>query len=95
MRTQLRRTSPFDSTRVVNMSDYSHLQIAAKDFSKKTLNQLSSKGIRLADVSWAPGTDGSFSNGERVYALVIDGCQYMRTYLQVLVCASSSWRGES
>ena len=70
-----------------------HHPIASKDFNCKTLNQLERKGVSVAGMSLAPGKDGSFANGERVYALVVDGCQYLRSHAQVLVCASSSWRG--
>jgi hypothetical protein len=71
-----------------------HHAIASKDFSRKTLSQLARKGIAVTGAAFAPGPDGSFANGERVYILVIDGCQYIRTHAQVLVCAASSWRGD-
>jgi hypothetical protein len=61
-----------------------HHAIASKDFSRKTLGQLTRKGIAISGASWAPGADGSYANGERVYALVIDGCQCIRTHGEVL-----------
>lgn len=71
-----------------------HHPIASKDFSRKTLGQLFRKGISVGGATVAPGADGTFANGERVYALVVNGCQYLRTHSQVLTCAASSWRGE-
>jgi hypothetical protein len=71
-----------------------HHPIASKDFSRKTLSQLTRKGIEIASATFVPGADGSFANGERAYALVVNGCQYLRTHSQVLVCAASSWCGE-
>lgn len=71
-----------------------HHPIASKDFSRKTLTALSRKGVAIGGATLAPGADGSYANGERAYALIVDGCQYLRTHSQVLVCAASSWRGE-
>lgn len=72
----------------------SHHSIASKDFSRKTLTALSRKGIAVAGMTFVPGADGSFANGERAYELVVNGCQYIRTHGQVLTCAASSWCGE-
>ena len=76
------------------MQNATHHPIASKDFSRKTLGQLARKGIAVAGAQFAPDAQGSFANGERVYVLVVNGCQYIRTHAQVLVCAASSWRGE-
>jgi hypothetical protein len=76
------------------MQNATHHPIASKDFSRKTLGQLARKAIAVAGATFVPGADGSYANGERAYALVVDGCQYLRSHAQVLTCAASSWRGE-
>lgn len=65
-----------------------HNNIAGRHFNRKTLNALSRKGITLIGSTWAPGADGSFANGQTIYALNDNGTQRMRSYLEVLAVAS-------
>lgn len=54
-----------------------------KDFSKATIKQLAARGITIVSTTWLPGTDGSFTNGERGYILNDNGTQRIRTWTQV------------
>jgi hypothetical protein len=61
-----------------------HHKVAGKDFSKKTLKALSSKGIAILSATYAPGPGGNYANGEVVYNLDDNGTGRTRSFLQVL-----------
>lgn len=71
-----------------------HHPIPSTHFAKKTLRQLSKKGITITGATWIPGADGSYANGETAYELEVNGCRYLRTFLQVRKAAESTWSGE-
>lgn len=60
-----------------------------KDFSKKTISALTSKGITLIGLTVIPGTgDLPFATGERGYILNDNGCQRILLFTQVLELAA-------
>lgn len=60
-----------------------------KDFSKKTISALTSKGITLTGLTVIPGTgDLPFATGERGYILNDNGCQRILLFAQVLELAA-------
>ena len=63
----------------------SRAKTASKDFDKRTIAHLLSRGIRITGTTWLPGTDGTYANGERGYILDDNGCQRIRNYAGVLL----------
>ena len=58
-----------------------------RDFSSKTRNALARKGITVLTVTFIPGSDGSFANGERAYNVSDNGCGRVWTFAQVMEAA--------
>lgn len=56
------------------------------DFSKKTINALARKGIRLIGLTVIPdsASDMPFASGERGYCLDDNGCHRIRSFREVL-----------
>lgn len=50
-----------------------HCEIAARDFSKQTLRNLSKKGMTLIGISAVPDENGSFLNPTRLYQINDNG----------------------
>ena len=65
-----------------------------KDFSKKTLAQLSRKNISIAGSVAVPAFEGDKYFSDVAYNLVWNGKGFIRTYSQVIVLAASSWNPE-
>jgi len=45
---------------------------SARDFSRKTRNALTKKGLTIVSSTWIPAAGGDFANGETAY-LISDG----------------------
>lgn len=60
-----------------------------KDFSRKTISSLTSKGITLIGLTVIPGTgDLPFATGERGYILNDNGTQRVMLFAQVMELAA-------
>jgi len=66
-----------------------------KDFSKKTLSQLSKKGISIVGQQAIPGFEGDKYFSGVAYNLAYNDTGFMRTHDQVIVLAASSWNPET
>lgn len=66
-----------------------------KDFSKKTLSQLSKKGITIVGTQAVPANEKDIYFSETAYKLAWEGKGFMRTHSQVLILAASSWNPET
>lgn len=66
-----------------------------KDFNKKTLANLSKKGISVISSQAVPAFDGDVYFSGVAYTLVYNECSFIRTHSQVLVIAVSSWNPET
>ena len=66
-------------------------QIAAKDFSHKTISQLERKQIEIIGTQAVPAFDGDKYFSGVAYHLSYNGTGFMRTHAQVIVLAQSSW----
>jgi hypothetical protein len=64
-----------------------HNEIPASHFNKTTLKGLTSKGIRIASMTYIPGNDGKFANGFTGYILDDNGTGRVRSFLEVLELA--------
>lgn len=62
-----------------------------RDFSKKTLAQLTKKGISVIGAQAVPAFDGDKYFSGSAYKLEWNGTGFLRTFDQVLVLAASSW----
>lgn len=60
---------------------------SARDFSVKTRNGLSRKGIEIIGIRYLPGEGGDYLNGFRGYELSHNGTYMIRTYLEVKAMA--------
>lgn len=60
---------------------HKHNKIASRHFSAPTLKTLAKANIFITSVTYIPGLDGTYSNGETAYQLS-DG--RIRTFLQIL-----------
>ena len=60
----------------------------SKDFPRVLVTALRAQGITFIGTTWLPGTDGSFTNGERGYSLDDNGTMRIRTYLDIKRMAS-------
>ena len=47
------------------------------DFSRKTLNALTKKGLAIISATWIPAPGGDYLNGEMAYQIA--GCLYRRS----------------
>jgi hypothetical protein len=63
----------------------------SKDFSAKTLKQLSNKDISIIGTQAVPGYDGDMFFSGVAYNLCYNGNGFLRTHSQVIVLAGSSW----
>ena len=59
----------------------------ARYFKLATLRALAKRGIQVVGSTWAPGSDGSFANGQTVCMLDDNGTQRVRSYLDTLAIA--------
>lgn len=66
-----------------------------KDFSKKTLSQLSKKGISISGSQAVPAFEGDKYFSGVAYMLNYNGHGFLRTHSQVIVLAASSWDPET
>lgn len=62
-----------------------------RDFSKKTLKALATKGVSIIGSQAVPDFDGDRYFSGVAYKLDCNGTGCLRTYSQVIVMASSSW----
>lgn len=67
---------------------------ALKDFSKKTLRQLAAKGISVVSSQAVPAFEGDKYFSDVAYMLEYEGEGFLRTHVQVLAIAASSWNPE-
>lgn len=58
------------------------------DFSRKTLNALARKGIRLVGLQAIPDEKGSFLNSSTGYCLDDNGTHRIRSFREVLALAA-------
>jgi hypothetical protein len=65
------------------------------DFSKKTIRQLSAKGISVVGKQAIPAFEGDKYFSGVAYELVYKGTMFIRTFQQVLCNAASSWNPET
>lgn len=63
----------------------------SRDFSAKTVKQLTAKGISIVGSTAVPGFEGDKYFSGTAYSLVWNGTGFIRTHSQVLACAASSW----
>lgn len=61
------------------------------DFSKKTMRQLSAKGISLVGLQATTAFEGDKYFSDTAYKLVWNGIGFIRTHSQVIILAASSW----
>lgn len=66
-----------------------------KDFSKKTLTNLSKKGISVIGVQAVPANEKDIYFSDTAYTLEWKGKSFMRTHSQVITIASSTWNPET
>lgn len=59
------------------------LEIATRDFGRKTIAALARKGIRVINVTSLPDAKGSFLNSERGYVVDDNGTGRVFTYLEL------------
>jgi len=69
--------------------------MSTNDFSKKTLRQLSNKGITVIGSQAMPAFEGDKYFTGVAYNLVWNNTGFIRTHSQVIVLASSSWNPET
>lgn len=69
--------------------------IASKDFSKKTINALTKKGVSIEGVQAIPAFDGDTFFSGVAYLLSANGAGFIRTHSQVVVMANSSWNPDN
>jgi hypothetical protein len=65
--------------------------MTTKDFSNKTLKQLSRKGISVIGSQAIPAFEGDKYFSGVAYQLEWNGVGFIRTHSQVIVLAASSW----
>jgi hypothetical protein len=70
------------------------MNVAAKDFNKKTLDLLSKKGVNVISCQAIPAFEGDKYFTGTAYMLDYNGHGFSRTHAQVLIMANSSWTPE-
>ena len=69
--------------------------IHTKDFSAKTIKQLTSKGISIIGTQAMPGFEGDIYFSGVSYKLQFENKMFLRNHSQVIVLAASSWSPET
>ena len=72
-----------------------NLKFLVMDFSKKTLSNLSKKGISVLGSVAVPAFEGDVYFSGTAYSLVWNEMGFIRTHSQILGMAASSWIPET
>lgn len=69
-----------------------HQEVAHRDFSTRTIKALRAKGVEIISSQAAPAFEGDKYFTGTVYTLTWNDTAFVRTDLQILAMAASSWQ---